>query len=325
MPGLLDRRNEDVTITRKMGNGSSVTYKSPEGSQVDMDGILGGMIDGYTPTPVSDNKQINVTPGEFVVNYPAAQKYKPLLEQINNEGRQALAMGGWTHGKKGYAEGGGVFDGYANYSQQDFVNEAQPQDIQGGSAAPGGHALMQDPNAPQQYPPQVVLDPNSNDKAEFDRMDQLVRNDIYTIQRDRAGRAIYQLTDLGNSHNVRAQGSGRTTNMSQGQPQGRDNYNQFSGISADPVGDNQLAQLQSQGLVGRGNAVEAPGARADVYEYGQAGSAPSVTPEGTRIQYSAGQSYNVASQEQASQFVAAGIVAVGAQFVLPDGTTGVAK
>ncbi len=137
--GLLDRKSEDVTVTRKMGNGASITYKSPMDSQMDLNGILGGMVDGYAPSPVADNKQINVTPGEFVVNQPAAQKYSGLLEQINNEGRQALKMGGWTtpKGKMNYANGGGVFDGYGNYSQQQFLDEAQPRGVQGGSAAPG--------------------------------------------------------------------------------------------------------------------------------------------------------------------------------------------
>ena len=126
MKGLLDRKNEDVTITRKMPNGASVTYKSPQDSQMDMDGILGGMIDGYTPTPVSDNKTINVTPGEFVVNQPAAQKYKGLLEEINQEGRVALAQGGWTDKPKpmGYANGGPV-----NFRGQPIRGVAQPQPL----------------------------------------------------------------------------------------------------------------------------------------------------------------------------------------------------
>ena len=46
MPGLLDKIDEDITITRKLGNGSSVTMKSPKGSQTDMAGILGGMVGG---------------------------------------------------------------------------------------------------------------------------------------------------------------------------------------------------------------------------------------------------------------------------------------
>ena len=325
MPGLLDRKNEDVTITRKMPNGASVTYKSPQDSQMDLNGILGGMVEGYTPTPVSDNKQIMVTPGEYVVNHPAAQKYKGLLEKINNEGRQMLARGGWTqprHMKRGYAEGGDPYAGYADYSQQDFIDESQPKDTQGGGGAYGAAGHQQ---AGQQYPPTVVLDPNSSGKHEFDRMDQLVRNGIYTIKKDRAGRAVYILTNLGKSHNVRATGSGQqnvgvdTSNL-----QPRDQYSGYSGVSADPVGDNQLAQWTAQGG-GRGNVVEQPGARADVYEYGQTSSAPTVTPEGTRIQYKAGQPYNVGSKEQAEQFVAAGIVEVGATFVLPDGTTGRAQ
>ena len=113
MRGILDKMDEDISITRKLGNGSSVTYKSPKGSQIDMSGILGGMVQGIAPTPVADNKQINVTPGEFVVNQPAAQKYKGILERINNEGRQMLAQGGWT-GKKNYFDGGSI------YSEEQF-------------------------------------------------------------------------------------------------------------------------------------------------------------------------------------------------------------
>ena len=108
MPGLLNKRDEDLTITRKMADGSSVTYKSPQGSQVDMGGILGGMIQGHAPSPVADNVQINATPGEFVVNQPAAQKYQPLLEKINQEGRVMLEQGGYVDKAKpmGYANGG---------------------------------------------------------------------------------------------------------------------------------------------------------------------------------------------------------------------------
>ena len=39
MPGLLNKRDEDLTITRKMADGSSVAYKSPQGSQVEMGGF----------------------------------------------------------------------------------------------------------------------------------------------------------------------------------------------------------------------------------------------------------------------------------------------
>ena len=320
--GLLDRKNEDVTITRKLPNGASVTYKSPQDSQMDLNGILGGMVDGYTPTPVSDNTMIKVTPGEYVVNQPAAQKYKGLLEKINDEGKQMLAMGGWTQpGLMGYANGGAVQSRRRTEAGGGAVNHPGSTSYTG-----GGRNNPRDAVTGKQYPPTVVLDPNSADKMEFDRMDQLVRNGIYTIQRDRAGRAVYQLTNLGKSHNVRATGSGQTNlGVDTSNLQPRDQYSGYSGVSADPVGDNQIAQWTAQGG-GRGNIVEAPGARADVYEFGQAGNtAPSITPEGTRIKYKAGQPYNVGSKEQAEQFVAAGIVEVGAQFVLPDGTTGRAQ
>ena len=347
--GLLDRKSEDVTITRKLPNGASVTYKSPQDSQMDMDGILGGMIDGYTPTPVSDNKQINVTPGEFVVNQPAAQKYKGLLEKINDEGRVALAAGGWTSpkGKMNYADGGtvegprgGMYKKVgANWiavlgnrefpvkdpSVVEWLNNRygnQPtQTIQ--DAQPLSRPNLTPTKNAQQYPERVVLDPNSSDKAGFDRMDQLVRGGLYDIQRDRAGRAIYSRTDLGNAQNVAAVGSGvRRPGVTQGSPV--ENYHQFSGVSADPVGDNALANIQSQGLQGRGNVVEAPGAREDYLNFGPATQAPTHGPRGSAIRYKAGQSYNVGSKQQAAEFVAAGIVAVGATFVLPDGTTGVA-
>ena len=131
MPGLLDKKGQDMTITIKKPNGASVTYKSPEGSQVEMDGILGGMVEGATPTPVSDNTMIRVTPGEYVVNQPAAQKYKGLLNQINDEGKQMLAMGGWT---KGYANGGIV--GSANMANES-ISQAM-QNIEAAKSAIGG-------------------------------------------------------------------------------------------------------------------------------------------------------------------------------------------
>ena len=339
MPGLLSNMNEDMTITRKMEDGTTMTFKSPTGAQTDMSGLMssyamggniqnyevGGMINGYAPTPVADNKNINVTPGEFVVNLPAAQKYAPLLEQINNEGKQMLAMGGWTNGANNgmnFRAGGIIPEGFGGNTQGAVNNPGIQRPSQGfGYSGVGGsdsgRALPS--NIKQQYPPNVVLDPALTPPSEFDRMDQLVRNGIYTIDEDRAGRAIYQLTALGNSHNVRAEGSGvENMGVTQGAPV--DNYHPYSGVSADPVMDNTLANFGTEG--GRGMINEQMGAREDVARYGQAGQAPSVTPEGSRIQYKAGQSYNVASKEQATQFVQAGIVQVGAMFVLPDGTTG---
>ena len=94
--GIMSDMNKDITVTMKGRDGGSVTYKSPAGSSMDMGGIMGGMVPGYAPSPVADNKQINVTPGEFVVNVPAAQKYSGILNKINNEGRQMLAQGGYA-------------------------------------------------------------------------------------------------------------------------------------------------------------------------------------------------------------------------------------
>ena len=96
---------------------------------------LGGLINGFAPTPVADNKQINVTPGEYVVNVPATQKYKGLLEMINNEGKQMLAAGGWTGNQMGYANGGMIHttpDELYNALQEDidYVEEM----IRGGAS-----------------------------------------------------------------------------------------------------------------------------------------------------------------------------------------------
>ena len=54
-------------------------------------------------------------------------------------------------------------------------------------------------------------------------------------------------------------------------------------------------------------------------------TAPTVDPLGGKIKYRAGEPYNVETKEQAEQFVAAGIVEVGATFILPDGTAGRAQ
>ena len=110
MRGLLDKMNEETTVTRKLENGTTVTIKSPKGAQTDMNGILGGQVNGPDHGPVADNVTAKLTPGEYVINRPAAQKYKGLLEQINNEGRMMLAEGGHI---PGYAFGGQA-EGYDN-------------------------------------------------------------------------------------------------------------------------------------------------------------------------------------------------------------------
>ena len=106
--GLLDKMDDDITITKKTADGASVTIKSPKGTQVDLSGILGnmleeGMVEGPDMGPVADNVNARLTPGEHVINRPAAEKYRPLLEAINEEGKMMLAMGGHI---PGYAGGG---------------------------------------------------------------------------------------------------------------------------------------------------------------------------------------------------------------------------
>ena len=96
LKGLLNHKGSETTVKQKFEDGSEITIKSPNGSMAN--GLMGGMIGGNSPTPVADDQTINVTSGEYVVNQPAAQKYADLLEEINNEGRQMLADGGWTNG-----------------------------------------------------------------------------------------------------------------------------------------------------------------------------------------------------------------------------------
>ena len=170
--GFLNKRDEDLTITRKMPNGASVTYKSPEGSQMEMDGILGKMMEGPVNTqssaagyegggmiggpyygPVEDNVDIRANPGEFVVNVPASQKYSGLLEQINNEGKQMLREGGHTAPKPGYAWGG-WFGG-----NEQPAPEVTPEDLAirdatspfGGYAGYGQEDYLREAGAPQDF------------------------------------------------------------------------------------------------------------------------------------------------------------------------------
>ena len=108
MKGLLHDDAAKTKVTLKEGDQSITVERTPSENAMTANGLLGGMVGGISPTPVSDDKMINVTSGEFVVNKPAAEKYAGLLEDINNEGREMLARGGWS-GKspmEGYAKGG---------------------------------------------------------------------------------------------------------------------------------------------------------------------------------------------------------------------------
>lgn len=133
---MMSNKHDDITITKKMADGGSITMKSPVGNQMDL-GLLGGAIPGNSPTPVSDDVPILANAGEYIINVPAAKKYKGLLQRINQEGREMLKQGGWIDDVKpmGYNQGGmlkanqGIevsspWAGYANYGQQDFLNEA---------------------------------------------------------------------------------------------------------------------------------------------------------------------------------------------------------
>lgn len=121
---------EDTTITHKRADGSSVTVKSPKGSSNEMLGLLGGRVKGNSPTPVSDDVPAMLTSGEYVVSRPAAMKYGGLLDKINNEGRQMLRAQGYQMGGPvmRYANGG-----YADYSPEMFLSEAQRINTPGAS------------------------------------------------------------------------------------------------------------------------------------------------------------------------------------------------
>ena len=101
-------RNNDITFTMKSDGGETMTYKSPKGMMPNI-GILGGLVGGPDRGPTADNVQARLTPGEFVVNRPAAMKYGGMLEAINNEGRMMLHSAGYAGGGMvGYQTGGSV-------------------------------------------------------------------------------------------------------------------------------------------------------------------------------------------------------------------------
>ena len=109
--GLLADDVAKVKVTMKQGDQSLTVERTPDNKGMTANGLMGGMIGGISPSPVADDKMINVTSGEFVVNQPAAQKHAGLLEDINNEGREVLARGGWTGNSmmsEGYNIGGKV-------------------------------------------------------------------------------------------------------------------------------------------------------------------------------------------------------------------------
>ena len=101
-------KNNDITFTMKSDGGETMTYKSPKGMMPNI-GILGGLVGGPDRGPTADNVMARLTPGEFVINRPAAMKYGGLLQSINDEGRMMLHSAGYAGGGMvGYATGGEV-------------------------------------------------------------------------------------------------------------------------------------------------------------------------------------------------------------------------
>ena len=130
MKGLLDHKDLDTSISMKDGSGRTITVKSPKGVETNLGGLLGGsvttqssrrgyqgggLIGGPYYGPTHDNVPISANPGEFVMNVPAAQnpQFRPMIEAMNNWGRQQLKKGGFV-GKRamGYAVGGEIPPGY---------------------------------------------------------------------------------------------------------------------------------------------------------------------------------------------------------------------
>ena len=166
MNGLLSKSGEDLTITRKLEDGTSMTVKSPNGSSMNLQGLLdkmvegpvtqqssaqgyngGGVIGGPYIGPTEDNVPISANPGEYVVNVPATEKYKPLLEQINQEGRMMLEEGGYIDQAKpmGYNIGGWISNLFKPDENSVIGQNLKPAHIRanppGYGAGPEGQAI----------------------------------------------------------------------------------------------------------------------------------------------------------------------------------------
>ena len=127
MKGLLHDDAAKTKVTLKEGDQSITVERTPSENTMTVNGLLGGMVGGISPTPVADDKTINVTSGEFVVNKPAADKYAGLLEDINNEGREMLARGGYA-GKspmQGYAAGGKLSEKVSKIYKEGYTAPGQ--------------------------------------------------------------------------------------------------------------------------------------------------------------------------------------------------------
>ena len=138
--GLLTK--SDVTMSMKDPAGNTVSFKSPAGQS--MNKMISKMIE---PEHVADDIPILASEGEFMVNAPATMKYRPLLEKINNEGRQMLAMGGMTRPKR-YVMGGPMVKPYTMSTGQYLPpGRAEPPKL---TYATGGeiHMLSDDLSAP---------------------------------------------------------------------------------------------------------------------------------------------------------------------------------
>ena len=165
--GLLDKTDQDMKITIKKPNGASVTYHSPEGSQVEMMGILGGMVEGPDMGPTADNVMARLTPGEFVVNRPAAMKYGGVLRQINDEGKQMLHANGYAGGGMVGYQTGGMVEDEAGLREQAVANLKQGRGLIGGLFNPSEIEIVEEMNRLRQVrstnaatpAPEVVAEP----------------------------------------------------------------------------------------------------------------------------------------------------------------------
>ncbi len=317
MSGLFSRESEDLTITRKMADGSKITIQSPAGTSMKMANEASGVAPRQRMAIPAMGQNYNF--GGMVgyndggiIRGPRGVKYRRSVDgrwvSVLGNGLEVLVTSSKTKrwlesqstGSDNSATGisqSSPWDGYADYNQQDFLDEAATFNNPGAQTA--DMAYRQPQETGQSYPKQVVLDPASTDPAQFNRMNQLVEKGMYGIERDRAGRAIYKLSDLGNSHNVRATGSG-VENM--------------GAVNQGPR-DVHIPQVRPWEGSGRGPVNEETGAREDYGLNGPAtDNAPTITPEGNPVQFRAGQTYTVASKKQAEEFVGSGVVEAGAIF-----------
>ena len=106
---MIDKMNEDVTITRKLADGTTFTFKSPKGAQSNMAGLLGDMME--QPEPMGG-----------LLDSPAPQMMNlgGKVKKIYNEGYTAPGQAYAIAKSMGYADGGEAQRPLYNMLQEDI-------------------------------------------------------------------------------------------------------------------------------------------------------------------------------------------------------------